>query len=122
MKDRMTRIAGKLRKWMEGRYGTDELNSFFCVTAWILLFLSFLPRLRLLNALATALLLWAVIRTLSRNTKARLKERDRYMKVRDRIVTWFRREVIQRVRLLRFMWRDRKTHRYYRCPNCKAVN
>ncbi len=40
-------------------------------------------------------------------------ERQKYLAVRYRIK--------QKFQLYKNIWRDRKTHKYYKCPHCKAV-
>ena len=38
----MDRLKERLRKFMEGRYGADELNRFLTLCGWVLLLLGFL--------------------------------------------------------------------------------
>ena len=99
-----------MQAWMYGRYGFDELSKFLSITAFVLVLLSaFVP---ILNPLALALLIWSMVRTYSRNTMKRQKERDSYLRFIGKIKQFFK--------LRKNMWRDRKTHRYYKCPGCKA--
>lgn len=97
-----TKISGGIRRFMEGRYGTDRLNLVLLVTALVLIFVySFLGNgiLRLaLWALSYGLTIWAVVRSLSRNTYKRFEENRKFLQFFDQI-------------------KDRQ-HRYYNCPRC----
>ena len=122
---RGTGIAMKerLRKFMAGRYGADELNRFLTICGWVLLMAGFLLSATqknvtvvlgsLLASLSWAVLIWSVFRTLSKNTSRRAAENYRYFVHKNRVTGWFRR--------LKARWQDRKTHRYYRCPQCRAT-
>lgn len=96
------KISGGLRRFMEGRYGTDRLNLALLVTALVLIFVySFLGNglLRLvLWALSYGLTIWAVVRSLSRNTYKRFEENRKFLQFFDQI-------------------KDRQ-HRYFNCPRC----
>ena len=92
------------RRFMEGRYGTDKLNTWIlgvgvgaCVIAMFLPAVSF-ARLVLVT-ISYILLIWAMIRTFSRNTYKRYQENRRYLMLLDRI-------------------KDRD-HKYFDCPRCR---
>ena len=113
----------RLRKFMEGRYGTDALNRFMIVCGWVLLVAGFMlswlnsrPAAvisSLLVSMCWALLILSFVRALSKNTSRRASENYRYFVYKNRFLGWFRR--------LKSRWQDRKVHRYYRCPKCKAT-
>jgi hypothetical protein len=113
----------RLRKFMEGRYGADELNRFLTVCGWVLLLTGFvlsgidnhvtLIAGSVLVTLSWALLIWSICRTLSKKTWERAAENYKYFVCKNKVLGWFRR--------LRTRWQDRKTHRYYRCPQCRAT-
>lgn len=106
-------MGEKFQQFMYGRYGYDELSRFFCILGLVFLFLSLIPYLRIFYLLAFILLIWAWYRSFSRNIYKRQLERQKYIEIKSRIS--------QRFTLCKNVWRDRKTHKYYRCPNCKAV-
>ena len=98
------KISTGFRRFMEGRYGTDKLNTWIlgvgvgaCVIAMFLPAVSF-ARLVLVT-ISYILLIWAMIRTFSRNTYKRYQENRRFLRLWERL-------------------RDRK-HRYYNCPRCR---
>ena len=110
MKRWLQGLGEKMQAWMYGRYGYDELSQFLSITALVFIFISaFVP---LLNPIALILLIWSMFRSFSRNLEKRQKEREVYLKYTGKVKQSFKRR--------KNMWRDRKTHRYYKCPNCKS--
>ena len=113
----------RLRKFMEGRYGADELNKFLTICVWVLLLTGFvlsgiqkgvtLTLGSLLVTLSWALLIWSIFRTLSRNTQKRAAENYQYFVYKNKVLGWWKG--------LKMRWQDRKVHRYYRCPQCGAT-
>ena len=101
----MARLSAKLQRFMAGRYGTDRLNMVIlgaglaaCLISPI--FHNALVSL-LLTALSYGLMIWAICRSLSRNTYARYQENRKFLQFFDRL-------------------KDRQ-HRYYDCPKCRQV-
>lgn len=88
---------------MMGRYGTDKLNTWILGAGLVLCIISlFIPNFYVNLALTLcsyALMIWAMWRTLSRNTYKRYRENRRFLMLLDRI-------------------KDRK-HRYFDCPKCR---
>ncbi len=110
MKRWLQRFGEKMQTWMYGRYGYDELSKFLSITAIVCIILSlFIP---LFNPIALVLLIWSIFRTYSRNIEKRQRERESYLKYTGKIKQSFKRR--------KNMWRERKTHRYFKCPNCKV--
>ena len=113
----------KLRKFMEGRYGADELNRFLTICGWVLLLIGFvLSGINnsvtaavgsLLVTLSWALLIWSIFRTLSKNTQKRAAENYRFYVYRNKVVNWWKQRKAR--------WQDRKVHRYFSCPQCRAL-
>ena len=96
-------LAAGTRSFMQGRYGTDKLNTAILVagfSACVLSRLLRLPRLSgLLTVLSYVLMGWAIFRMLSRNTYKRYQENRKYLRFVERI-------------------RDRE-HKYFDCPRCR---
>ena len=113
----------RLRKFMEGRYGADELNRFLTVCGWVLLVVGFVLSASnnrvtvsigsLLVTLSWALLIWSIFRTLSKNTRKRASENYQYFVYKNKVVNWWKQRKAR--------WQDRKVHRYFRCPQCRAT-
>lgn len=106
----LAKLAAKLRIFMYGRYGYDELSRFLLIAGLIIMFISYIPALRFLSVLSLAMYIYTVFRAVSKNIPARLKELNAFMPVKAKIVKKFK--------LLRCMWRDRKDYKYYTCPSC----
>jgi LSD1 subclass zinc finger protein len=113
MKKFFQNIGDRMRRWMVGRYGNDELSTALYGVALVLMLLSFFQRLRLLYAPAIVLWVWSMFRCCSKNIENRRVERAAYLRFKERVSSWF--DVRRRA------WRERKTHRYYRCKQCRTV-
>lgn len=100
--ENMTR---SIRRFMEGRYGTDRLNMAILSAGLGACIVSMLLRgtvLRLLfTLLSYALMIWAISRALSHNTYRRYQENRKYLQLFDRM-------------------KDRN-NRYFDCPKCRQV-
>jgi hypothetical protein len=113
MKNFFQNAGARARQWMIGRYGYDELSSSASVAALVGLLLACIPRLRFLYAPALVLWGWSLFRTCSKNIEKRQKERAAYLRFLGRFRSG--------LDMKRHAWKERKTHRYYRCKHCHAV-
>ena len=99
------KISYGLRRFMEGRYGTDRLNMAILTTGLVVCivtaFVGSTNGKLLLTLVSYALMFWAIFRTLSRNTYKRYQENRKFLQVFDRL-------------------KDRE-HRYFDCPKCRQV-
>ena len=98
----LDKLSAWMRRFMAGRYGTDQLNMAILGAGLVLCIISMFIRIPQLNLLMTtisyALVFWAVFRTFSRNTYKRYEENRKFRQFFDRL-------------------KDRG-HRYYTCPKC----
>ena len=94
-------MSAGIRRFMQGRYGTDKLNTAILVTGVIICLLSmFIPAASLpLTIISYVLMGWAIFRMLSRNTYKRYQENRKYLRLVERI-------------------KDRE-HKYFDCPRCR---
>ena len=101
----IAQIAARFRRFMAGRYGTDQLNMAILGAGLVASILSAVvsaPPFNLIFwALSYALMSWAIFRSLSRNTYKRYQENRKFLQFFDRL-------------------KDRD-HRYYDCPKCRQV-
>ena len=101
----MAQLTAKLQRFMAGRYGTDRLNMTILgaglVACLISPFFNYAPVNLLLTAVSYGLMIWAIFRSLSRNTYKRYQENRKFLQFFDRL-------------------KDRQ-HRYYDCPKCRQV-
>ena len=99
----MRRIGLWIRNFMAGRYGVDKLSTVILWAAMVIMLISlFIPAVSVkmvLMAVYTALMFWAIFRSLSRNTYKRYQENRRFLLTLERIL-------------------DRK-HRHFTCPKCR---
>ena len=93
------------RRFMEGRYGTDKLNTAILTLGLVLCLISMFLRVPSVNLILTggsyALMIWAIFRTLSRNTYKRYQENRKFLQIFGRL-------------------KDRQ-HRYFDCPKCRQM-
>lgn len=91
------------RRFMQGRYGTDKLNTAILVTGLVACLLTMFIRASVVDLVLTVisyiLMGWAIFRSLSRNTYKRYRENRKYLQLLERI-------------------KDRD-HKYFDCPRCK---
>ena len=96
------KLTAGLRRFMAGRYGTDKLNTYILGLGLILCLISMFIAFPVINLILTilsySLMIWAICRTLSRNTYRRYQENRRFLMLLDRI-------------------KDRE-HRHFECPRC----
>lgn len=125
------RFREKLYRFMQGRNGVDELARFenkvgfiALIAALVFTFVSALLRGRGLETASTVfrilnyvfygfgilLLIHWIWRVFSRNVSKRQAENTRFLYRKQRIS----RSIASRKQ----KWRDRKTHKYFRCPKC----
>ena len=99
------RLSALLRGFMAGRYGTDKLNMVILSVGLAVSLLSVFfrrpPVNLLLVVLSYGLMIWAIFRTLSRNTYKRYQENRKFLQVINRL-------------------KDRH-NRYFDCPKCRQL-
>lgn len=97
------RLRMGFARFMEGRYGTDKLNTTILVTGVAVciveIFIPFPTVKMILTMLSYGLMFLAIFRAFSRNTYKRYQENRKYLMLLDRI-------------------KD-KEHRYFDCPRCR---
>lgn len=112
----MNNFLYKIQAFMRGRYGFDELNGTMLALSIILSIISRFvfnfPARMIIELISLALFALCIFRALSRNCYQRGKENDLfkpiYIKVKDFFILTYKK------------FRDGRTHRYYKCPSCKA--
>lgn len=109
----MNKLKEKLIRFMYGRNGVDALNKFifflYIVTFIVYLFVQHYSVL----IIEGVLLLIYIYRTFSKKLYVRQKENQIYLNIINAIKRPFLR-LFHRIR-------DRKTHVYKKCPNCKRI-
>ena len=99
------KLTAALRNFMAGRYGTDRLNMVILGAGVVASLLSVWVKAAPFNlifwALSYGLMIWAIFRTLSRNTYKRYQENRKFLQITGRL-------------------KDRD-HRYFDCPKCRQM-
>lgn len=104
-------LKWKAQSFMLGRYGQDEFYLFLTITGFVFLLLSAISQV--FWVLGLFCVLYALFRCYSRNITKRRKEREAYLRIAAKPKNWFS--------LQKRKWEERKTHRYFKCSNCKQV-
>lgn len=105
-------LGSKAQSFMYGRYGYDELSQFLSKTALICIIIGLFIYPGFFCSLAMALYLISMFRMYSKNTAKRRLERDFYIRKTQPLRDW---KALQKRKIT-----ERKTHRFYKCSQCKA--
>lgn len=105
-------MLNRIKGFLQGRYGNDQLNIFLiilgCVTT--LLLTLFIPsRFYYLRSLGTVIYLVALFRALSTNSPKRQKENAKFL---EKSEPW------RKYLYKKYNQYQDKTHKYYNCPKC----
>jgi len=106
-------FRNKLAQLMYGRYGIDKLFYVFFALYVILVGLNRFTHLWILQIIALALIVVSFMRVFSKNINKRQSE--------NAIVEKYWVIINQKYKLYSLHFKERKTHLYHRCPNCKAI-
>lgn len=106
-------MNSRLTRFMMGRYGRDELSTFLLVVAVALALIAQFAKLPFLAFISYLPLGIAIFRILSKNTAQRSRENYRFAMAMG--------PVLRRYNKRRNQLRDLKTHRYFKCSNCRVT-
>ena len=109
------RFLGAFSRFLYGRYamrGVDSLNKLLALLAILLSAINLFLGSLTIYIIQTALIVWMFYRLLSKNIPARISENEVFKRFERNIKTSFS--------ILRKRFKERKTHIYKTCPNCKA--
>lgn len=108
----LARMSERVRRFLYGRYGYDKLSNHLLFASVFFWLLSLFVLKWIFFGIYFILFLISVLRVFSRNTAKRYKELNAYNKFLSKITGFFK--------LWKCKWRDRKTHKYFKCK-CGAV-
>lgn len=116
MRNFFQNFSYRMQYFMQGRYGDDELNRVLSRTGLVLVLISLFSRLwwplAYLSPVGFFLALVSIFRMFSRNIYKRQRENAKY----NELVS----PVRKKRNLYSNMMREKNTHSYYKCPNCKT--
>lgn len=101
-----------LKKFMAGRNGADQLSLALLVLSVLLTVISQLVRLPLLAFVGYIPTVLCMFRMFSKNIDKRRLENYKFSMLISPVYSWFKR-IQRRVG-------ESKTHKYFKCPGCKA--
>lgn len=107
----MSLMKEKIRRFMIGRYGADDLTRFLLYVCVGVMVVNLLIRSWIFNILAILLLVLCYVRMFSKSSGKRYQENQIYLGYKNKVVSFFHRE--------KAGWKQRKTHHIYRCPQCR---
>ena len=107
-------MRNRIQKFMAGRYGPDQLYLAILAGSLILLVVGAILRRTIpgfaVELCGCGLLVWALVRSFSRNIPARRRENEKFLKL------WL--PIRSRVSGLLLRLKCSGTHRFFRCPGC----
>ncbi len=106
-------ILNRIRQFMIGRNGIDQLGMAIVFAYFLLSVLSNIFRFRPFIIAAYLLFILWIFRTLSKNIIKRQKE--------NRIFLSYWNPFHNKIKSFKGRWEQRKTYRFYKCPNCRQI-
>ena len=101
----------KFYRFMQGRYGSDELSKFLTGLGMVLIILNILTRSKIFNLLFWFCLFYSYFRMFSKNHSARYAENQKFFEMKNRLK--YKLENHKRLR------EQKKIYHIYSCPYCK---
>lgn len=105
------RFRDRIIRFMQGRNGPDQYSRFLLVAGLILAIISRLNKGLILYIVAILLFLYSYIRMFSKNISKRYVENQKYLYYEEKVKKYFKG--------LGSTFKQRKTHRIFKCPSCK---
>ena len=101
----------KVLRFLQERYGIDDLSKFMMGIVFILAVINMFFRLPVLSAFIWAVIILIYFRMFSKNKYKRYQENQLYLKYMEPFQNWIRKQ-INIIKL-------RKDYHIYTCPTCK---
>lgn len=103
----------RLRMFMMGRYGTDQLSMAIIILGMLLTFIGDLISSSILTLLSYLVFGFCIYRMLSKNIAVRQQENYKFLKVWNPA----KKSIQPKIEQLKGM----RTYKYFKCPNCKQT-
>ena len=100
----------KFYRFMQGRYGIDQLNSFLMIVCVICFIVNMFIGSIVLTFIAYGTWLFVIFRMFSKNIYARNRENDKYFF--SPLSRWLK---------LKLMSKQDPSNKYFSCPKCKQM-
>ncbi len=105
------KFRDKFQRFMQGRYGTDDLGKFTIYAGMIFCILSLFTRNGIINILATIFLVISYVRMFSRKIYKRHAENQKYLAMKNKVVHALHLERLGQM----------KYYCFFKCPTCKQT-
>ena len=102
----------KFYRFMQGRYGIDQLNSFLMIVCVICFIVNMFIGSIVLTFIAYGTWLFVIFRMFSKNIYARNRENDKYLNFFSPLSRWLK---------LKLMSKQDPSNKYFSCPKCKQI-
>ena len=102
----------KIYRFMQGRYGVDQLYRFIFFLAIVLMLINNFLKNPMLNLVIYALLILDIFRMLSKNHSARYAENQKYLQLTAKFRYWLDQQ--------KKLWQERKCKQKIRIPKGKG--
>lgn len=102
----------KFYRFMQGRYGIDQLNSFLMIVCVICFIINMFIGSIVLTFIAYGTWLFVIFRMFSKNIYARNRENDKYLNFFSPLSRWLK---------LKLMSKQDPSNKYFSCPKCKQM-
>lgn len=102
----------KFYRFMQGRYGIDQLNSFLMIVCVICFIVNMFIGSIILTFIAYGTWLFVIFRMFSKNIYARDRENDKYLNFFSPLSRWLK---------LKLMSKQDPSNKYFSCPKCKQM-
>ena len=106
-------LMERLKKMMVGRYGMDQLSMALLIVGMILLIMTLPFKWLLLRLLPLIPIILCYYRIFSKNIYKRQQENFKFIR--------FYTPIYKRLNIYIKRFKERKTHRYFKCPTCKQT-
>lgn len=102
-----------LKKKMVGRYGVDQLSMALLLTGLILMMVTLPIKWLLIRLLSLIPIILCYYRIFSKKIYKRQQENFKFIR--------FYTPILKKMNLIKKRFKERKTHRYFKCPTCKQT-
>ena len=106
----MGNLRNRLIRFM---YGIDKLYYGLVILSFVILVINAFVHSSILNVITWFILIIMIYRVLSKNIYKRRKENEVFIKG----WSWVKSKILLSIRRIK----EARTHRYHRCPHCKAM-
>ena len=117
----------KFMRFMQGRYGVDELGRFMTGLLLVVIILDMFTRSKIMNILFWVLFVLIYYRMFSKNWSKRQLENQKYLNIKYKLHTkWCQitkkqggNSTAQMVNKFKYDMEQKKKYHIYKCPKCK---